>query len=597
MRRDPLRRRARRGFGRLRLRERLSGAAGALAAGRWSETPGFFTGLTIGIGAFVGGVIVLFIVVTERLAEAVVRGDLLGAARYAAPIAGTLVAGFLMHRWFDEARGSGVPQTRTALVARDGRIPLRTPLGKFLCGTLTLGSGVPLGREGPSVQIGAGLSAWVGELFRLDNARRRELIPVGTAAAIAAAFNTPLAAILFSLEEIVGNLHARVLGSVVLSAVASWLVLRLSLGDEPLFSVPAYELNHPAELLVYAALGIAGGVLSVGFVRGLLWMRARFLALPASGRWCYPAVGGLAVAAAWILFPGSFGVGYGPVDEALRGHLPVSAMAAMLALNLVLAVIAYSSGNAGGIFGPSIFMGAMFGGVVGSLANLWFDFAAGPGAYALVGMGAVFAGVLRVPMASVFMIFEITQSYTVIVPLMIANMTSFFISRRLQPVSVYKALALQDGVRLPAAEGEIPHPVVREAMRPPRELLSPDLTVEDALERVALSGRRSWPVARGNRLSGLITLVELERCHAFRQDRARLADLLEGRDYPHVHADESIDHVLALMGQLRMDSLPVVSRVDIHQLEAVINVSDLLGAYGIPPSARGTHGPPRGVPG
>lgn len=579
------------------LRERVAGAAVGLAGAPWRHTPGFFTGLTIGIGALVGGAIVLFILVTEGLSEAVVHTDLLGRARYAAPIAGTLIAGFLLYRWFGEARGSGVPQTRMALVARDGRIPFSVPVGKFLCGGLTLGSGVPLGREGPSVQIGAGLASSVGERLKLDAERRRELIPVGTAAAIAAAFNTPLAAILFSLEEIVGNLHARVLGSVVLSAVASWLVLRLSLGDEPLFSVPAYELNHPAELLIYAALGILGGLLSVGFVRLLLALREGFRRLPDRGRWWYPACGGLAVTTAWILLPGLFEVGYGPVDEALHGQVPVGAMAGMLAVHLVLVVISYGSGNAGGIFGPSIFMGAMFGGVVGSLANQWFDFAAGPGAYSLVGMGAVFAGVLRVPMASVFMVFEITQNYTVIVPLMIANMTSFFISRRLQPVAVYEALALQDGMRMPRAEGELRHPVVRDAMRPPRELLDPDLSVEDALELVALSGKGSWPVARGNRIHGVITLTELERCHAFRQDHALLGDLVEGRDFPHVHADEPIDHVLARMGRLRLDSLPVVSRVDLNQLEAVIRVSDLLAAYGVPPSARGAYGPPRGVPG
>ena len=288
------------------------------------------------------------------------------------------------------------------------------------------------------------------------------------------------------------------------------------------------------------------------------------------------------MAAAWLLLPGFFEVGYGPVGRALGGELPMGTMAVLLALHLVLVVVAYASGNAGGIFGPSIFLGAMLGGVVGSVANVWFDFASGPGPYALVGMGAAFAGILRVPMASVFMIFEITQSYAVIVPLMIANLTSFFVSRRLQRVSVYEALAAQDGIQLPSTEDEEPHPVVRAAMRPPRELLPPDLTVEDAIERVALSGKRAWPVAEGNRISGLITLAELERFHTWGQDQERLGDLVRGRKFPHVHADQPIDHVLATMGRIRMDTLPVVSRVDVHQLEAVVTVSDLLRAYGIP---------------
>ncbi len=577
------------------VRVRLSRVVEILSTRDVFHRPGFFTGLNLGIGALVGGVIVSFIVVTEWLADIVVHGPALGAARFAAPVLGALAAGFLMVRWFEGARGSGIPQTKAALVAKDGRIPFRVPFGKYLCGVLTLGSGIPLGREGPSAQIGAGIASSVGEALKLDTEQRRQLVPVGTAAAIAAAFNTPIAAILFSLEEIVGDLHARVLGSVVLSAVASWLVLRLSLGDEPLFSVPAYELGHPAELLIYAVLGVLGGLMSVGFVRALLWLRAAFRRLPVSSRWFQPALGGLAVAAAWVLLPGFFEVGYGPVGEALAGELPMGTMAVLLALHLALVVFAYASGNAGGIFGPSIFLGAMLGGVVGSLADQWFDFASGPGPYALVGMGAAFAGILRVPMASVFMIFEITQSYAVIVPMMIANLTSFFVSRRLQRVSVYEALAAQDGIQLPSTENEEPHPVVRAAMRPPRELLPPGLTVEDAIERVALSGKRAWPVAEGNRISGLITLAELERFHAWGQDQERLGDLVRGRKFPHAHADQPIDHVLATMGRIRMDTLPVVSRVDVHQLEAVVTVSDLLRAYGIAPGAG--DGPPRGIPG
>ncbi|MCY4627270.1 MAG: chloride channel protein, partial [Acidobacteria bacterium] len=202
----------------------ISRILGVLSSRDLLHSSGFFTGLNLGIGALVGGVIVSFIVLTEWLAGVVVDGEVLGAVRFAAPVLGALAAGFLLHRWFDEARGSGIPQTKAALVAKDGRIPFRVPFGKYLCGILTLGSGIPLGREGPSAQIGAGIASSVGEALKLDAEQRRQLVPVGTAAAIAAAFNTPIAAILFSLEEIVGDLHARVLGSVVLSAVASWLV-------------------------------------------------------------------------------------------------------------------------------------------------------------------------------------------------------------------------------------------------------------------------------------------------------------------------------------------------------------------------------------
>ncbi len=575
------------------VRRRLARVAQAIAASEFTLRPGFSTALHLAVGAAVGGVIVCFILVTEALAEFVVHGESLGVLRYGAPIAGTLVAGFLLHRWFAEARGSGIPQTKAALLAGGGRIPLRVAIGKFLCGGLTMGSGVPLGREGPSAQMGAGIASAFGSLLALSAERRQQLVPVGTAAAIAAAFNTPIAAILFSLEEIVGNLHARVLGSVVLGAVASWLVLRLSLGDEPLFSVPAYELGHPAELLIYGVLGFLGGLMSVAFVRMLLRLRREFRALPARTVWLQPAIGGLAVTSAWLLLPGFFEVGYGPVGQALAGELPTTTMAILLLVHLALVVVAYASGNAGGIFGPSIFLGAMLGGCVGGLANLWFDFASGPGAYALVGMGAAFAGILRAPMASVFMIFEITQSYEVIVPLMIGNLVSFFVSRRLQPVTVYEALAAQDGIKLPAGDEAHEHPVVQAAMHPPREVLVPELTVEDAIERVAMSGRQAWPVARGSRLFGLVTLAELERSHEWGQDQERLGDLLRGRPAPHVFADQSIDHALAHMGRLGIESIPVVSRVDAQRLEGVVTVADLMRAFGLPSQET----PPRGTPG
>ncbi len=579
----------------LRIYDALAGAARLLASAEIRRHPGFFTALHLAVGATVGGAIVCFILVTEELADFVAHGAELGAWRYAAPVAGALVSGVLMWRWFGEARGSGIPQTKAALLAGGGRIPFSVVIGKFLCGGLTIGSGIPLGREGPSAQIGAGIASTFGSFLKLDGERRQQLVPVGTAAAIAAAFNTPIAAILFSLEEIVGNLHARVLGSVVLSAVASWLVLRLSLGDQPLFKVPPYELGHPAELLIYGALGLLGGLMSVAFVRALLRLRREFRKLPARTVWLQPAIGASAVTASWLLLPGLFEVGYGPVGQALAGELPTLTMAILLVLHLALVVIAYASGNAGGIFGPSIFLGAMLGGCVGGLANLWFDFASGPGAYALVGMGAAFAGILRAPMASVFMIFEITQSYAVIVPLMIGNLVSFFVSRRLQPVTVYEALAAQDGVSLPAGEEVHEHPVVRAAMHPPREMLVPEWTVEEAIERVALSGRQAWPVVRGSRLFGFVTLAELERSHEWGQGRETLGDLLRGRRVPRVYADQSIDHALAHMGRLGLESIPVVSRVDGRRLEGVVTVADLMRAYGL--AAPVTEAPPRGTPG
>src|SRR5437867_6624071 len=269
-----------------------------------------FLVLTLVIGALVGLTVVAFIVLTERFGARIYPPG--GAAwhRLLAPVVGSLTMGYLLFKYFPNARGSGVPQTKAALYARGGRISLGTVFGKFFCTSVTLASGIPLGREGPSVQVGAGLSSVLGRALRLSPEKVKALIPVGAAAAVAAAFNTPLAAVLFALEEVVGDLHAPVLGSVVLASATSWAMLRLLLGNDPLFKVPQYQLVSPWEFIVYAILGVLGGFVSVAFTKLLLWMRARFLRFPKKTVWFQPVAGGLMVGVmGWFVSP-LLGVGY-----------------------------------------------------------------------------------------------------------------------------------------------------------------------------------------------------------------------------------------------------------------------------------------------
>src|SRR5436190_13187600 len=228
-----------------------------------------FLVLALIIGALAGLAVVAFILLTERMGMRVYPVGGAPWRRLLFPVVGSLGIGYLLFRYFPYARGSGVPQTKAALFAREGRITLRTVLGKFFCTSATLASGIPLGREGPSVQVGAGIGSVLGRFLGLGTEQVKKLIPVGAAAAIAAAFNTPLAAVLFALEEIVGDLHAPVMGAVVLSSATSWAVLRLLLGNSPLFKVPQYQLVHPAEFIVYAILGVAGGLVSVAFTKML----------------------------------------------------------------------------------------------------------------------------------------------------------------------------------------------------------------------------------------------------------------------------------------------------------------------------------------
>src|SRR6184192_1846432 len=213
-----------------------------------------FLALTLVIGALVGAAVVAFILLTERFGARLYPAGGMGWRRLLVPVASSLGMGYLLYRYFPDARGSGVPQTKAALYAREGRITLVTILGKFFCTSATLACGIPLGREGPAVQVGAGIASVLGRRLGLSPEKVKALIPVGASAAVAAAFNTPIAGVLFSLEEIMGDLHAPVLGSVVLSSATAWMVLHLLLGDEPLFHVPPYQLVHPLEFGVYAVL-------------------------------------------------------------------------------------------------------------------------------------------------------------------------------------------------------------------------------------------------------------------------------------------------------------------------------------------------------
>jgi CIC family chloride channel protein len=539
--------------------------------------------LALVIGALTGLAVVAFIVLTERMG---MRLYPVGGAQWRRalfPVVGSLGIGYLLYRYFPDARGSGVPQTKAALYAREGRITLRTVLGKFFCTSATLASGIPLGREGPSVQVGAGIASVLGRILGLRSEQVKKLIPVGAAAAIAAAFNTPLAAVLFALEEIVGDLNAPVMGAVVLASATAWMVLRVLLGNHPLFKVPQYELVHPAEFAVYAVLGVAGGLVSAAFTKLLLGMRARFLRFPQKTVWFQPVVGGLLVGLVGWFVPQVLGVGYGYVGDALNGNMAFKMMLLLVVLKLLTVTTSYASGNAGGIFGPAMFIGAMLGGTVGTVAHHLFPaYTATPGAYALVGMGAAFAGIVRAPMTSVLMIFEMTQDYAVIVPLMIANLVSLFIASRLQHEPIYEALAVQDGIHLPSAKtrqrsGQ--RQVVR-IMRTAGQLLPAEITVREALESVRSSEARTWLVTDRRGVVGVINLSWLEREMAEGADK-KLGELVDALAFPHVHPDQGLDLALERMGTNQIEILPVVNRADVHKLEGVVTLRDVLDAYGV----------------
>ena len=542
--------------------------------------------LTLLIGALVGLTVVAFIVLTEHFGARISPSNATPWQRLVVPIVGSLTMGYLLYKYFPDARGSGVPQTKAALYARGGNISLGTVIGKFFCTSATLASGIPLGREGPAVQVGGGIASVLGRAVGLRPERVKALIPVGAAAAVAAAFNTPMAAVLFALEEVVGDLHAPVLGSVVLASATSWAVLRLLLGNDPLFKVPQYQLVHPVEFAVYAVLGVLGGFVSVIFTKSLTGLRAWFLSRSRKTVWLQPVAGGLTVGLMGWFVPQVLGVGYKYVGDALNGNMALRLMIALLVLKLIAVVVSYSSGNAGGIFGPSLFLGAMLGGALGAVAhNLAPAYVAQPGVYALVGMGTAFAGIVRAPMTSVLMIFEITRDYSVIVPLMISNLVSFFISQRFQPQPIYEVLAHQDGIHLPTAETRaLPgQPQVMQAMRPPSQVLQAQWTLREAAAQ-AQSAQSSelhcFPVVGKIGVVGVVNLEILQKALADGAAERELGEFIDPADFPHLHTDHSLTVALERLGASHMDALPVVSRANMHKLEGIVTLQDVLRFYG-----------------
>ena len=366
--------------------------------------------------------------------------------------------------WSPASAGSGIPQVKVAFELRSGLVSVKETIGKFVLCSLQIGSGASLGLEGPTVQICAGVSSMLARVARLSPEYSRRMTSVGMAAGIAAAFNAPIAAITFTLEELIGDLDQTMLSGAIVAAALAAVVEHSILGTNPVFHVSrSYVLTNSSSLIWYALLGLLAALVSVTFTDSLLWLRARFKAFTALPRWAHPALGGLATGALAVVgfelfhLNGIAGDPYKTLEIALTGTMPVVFMALFCVLKLAATVCSYSSGGSGGIFAPSLFMGAMLGGSVGYLDVIVFHHSTDAiGAFAVVGMGAVFAGTVRAPMTSILIVFEMTGGYGLVLPLMIANMSAYALARHWRPVPVYEALLAQDGIHLPHRAKPLP---------------------------------------------------------------------------------------------------------------------------------------------
>ncbi len=497
---------------------------------------------------------------------------------FVAPMLMGLVIAFLVIRFFPRARGSGVNQTKAALYIYDGYIPIPTVIGKFITSALAIGSGQSLGPEDPSLQIGAGLASALGRRLKLSRDKLRLIAPVGAAAGLTAAFNSPITAVLFVIEEVIGRWTAGILGAVVLAAISSAVVERWFLGDEPLFHVPAYHLEHPIELGAYASLGVIGGFASLAFVKYIAFLRPKLRQYPAWTRYFQPAAAGLLIGLIGIKFPQVMGAGYTYIDQAMHEQYTWQILALLGGLKIVTTGLSFSSGTPGGLFAPVLFMGAMIGGAVGMFERQLVPHLAIPvGAYALVGMGTLFAGILRAPMTSVFMILEVSGNYSIIVPVILSNAIAYFISRTFQPTPVFDLLSRQDGLDLPSLEEEREVPLLRveDAMRPPLgQTLTGRMKLAEAQQKVQGSAQEFFVVGMGGDEWSGITRAEL-------LDLVANADVPLSRVLTHslpvLHPDHPLDTALRLMGEWPL--LPVVHRANTQQLLGVVSLNDVMRAY------------------
>jgi len=552
------------------------------------ETPAqgerFFLLLAIFIGIFSGLAVVCFRITIEFL-----RIELLGPSLsppfpriLLAPALTGLVVALLVMFVFPRVRGSGVNQTKSALYIYDGYIPFRTAIGKFICSALAIGSGQSLGPEDPSLQVGASIASALGRRLELTRERLRLIAPVGAAAGLAAAFNSPISAILFVIEEVIGRWTAGLLGAVVLSAVSSVVVARYFLGSEPLFRIPSVQFISPSELLAYAALGIVGAFASVVFARAIQVLRPRMKDLPRWTQLFQPALAGLMIGAIGLAGrPEVMGAGYEFMDQAMHDQFPWKIMAILAGLKILATVLSFVSGTPGGMFAPTLFIGAMLGGAVGGVERLFFPHLTGSiGTYALVGIGVLFAAFLRAPMTSVFMVLEVSGNYSIILPVILANTLAYLISRNLQPIPIFDLLSQQDGLGLPSMEEQREERILRveDAMRPlDVPVVDSQLSADEALKLAKEQGASEILVHDPPFGWSTVTVKVLRDAVKQGPDELTIASLLPEPHMPPIHPDHSLEVALRYISQWPF--LPVTHRADTRRVVGLIATSDIMKAF------------------
>jgi CIC family chloride channel protein len=542
-----------------------------------------FLFLAILIGVFSGLAVVCFRVAIEWTQFAVLGSTLAPTVPrvFLAPAIAGLGIAVLVMKIFPQSRGSGVNQTKAAVYVLNGYISFKTVIGKFIVCALAIGSGQSLGPEDPSLQIGAGIASAIGRSLKLSQKKIRLIAPVGAAAGLAAAFNAPISAVVFVIEEVIGTWSAGVLGAIVLAAVSSVVTMRYFLGPESLFRVPPIQIAHPAEFIAYAVLGLAGGGISLIFLKWLAYARPRMQNLPRWSKYLQPAAAGLLIGLVGIRLPQVMGAGYSVIDEALHGQFAWHLLLLLAVVKLLTTGISFLSGTPGGMFAPALFIGAMLGGSVGAMEHHFFPrLTVTIGTFALVGMGTFFAGFLRVPITSIFMVIELSGNYSAALPVMVSSLIAYFISHRFQAIPLFDMLTRQDGLILPSIEErrEQVSLVVEDAMQPETAIVA---APSDTLVVLAarLGENAQGPILLRARVGEwrLLDPAEVRRLASDPLNTHTAGGIPSKGPLPMIFPDEALEEVLRWAGDWPV--LPVVNRGDLGKLEGVLALADILHAF------------------
>ncbi|MEN8200060.1 MAG: chloride channel protein [Thermodesulfobacteriota bacterium] len=535
----------------------------------------------------------------------------LGAWSYVfVPVGGALLAGPLIAWFAQEAKGHGVPEVMQALVLRGGRIRPRVAMAKIVASALCIGTGGSAGREGPIVQVGSTLGSVTGQILHLSDDRIKNLVACGAAAGIAATFNAPIAGVAFAIEVLMCELQVRTFGNVVIAAVSASVVSQIYLGDRPAFTVPTYTMESPLTIFFYLLLGLVAALVGVFFIRMLAWFEDLF------DNWKFPlplkpAVGALLLGLLGFLYlqlpgirfdtptefqlgmplieniPHVYGSGFTFIEETLQGNISFWMLALLVFLKPLATSFTLGSGNSGGVFAPSLFIGAMLGGAMGELFSAWQPELAGPpGAYALVGMAAVFSACARAPLTAMLIVFEMSNDYALILPLMLTAVTATYLAQFLYPESIYTIKLVKRGIRFEQGRDmDIMQGVhVREVMNREPLTIYKNQPLAELYQQFQETNLLGFPVLdEQDELWGIVTLQDLEK--ALSQGAINLRTLkvedLATVDPATVYADEPIWTAIQKMAPRDLARLPVIARSSEKQLLGLISRSDILRAYDV----------------